>query len=65
MMDVCPRVFERACLSGQCEATPSSRLFKDALCWLEPAVVASNPPQVLSVFSATTSALWRPKGLFR
>lgn len=65
MMDVCPRVFEGACLSGQREVTPSSRLFKGALCWLEPEVVAPNPPQVFSIVSATTSELWRQKRLFR
>lgn len=44
--------FRSACLPGQREVTPSSRLFKDALCWPEPQVVAPNPssgvPNLLS-----------------
>lgn len=65
MMDVCPRVCESACWSGQREVRPSSRLFKDALCWLEPEVVAPNPPQVFSILPVTTSEPWRQKRLCR
>lgn len=36
--------FWSARLPGQREVTTSSRLFKDALCWPEPQVVAPNPP---------------------
>lgn len=39
-------------MPGRREVTPSSRLFKDALCWPELQVVAPNPPSgVLNLLS--------------